>query len=276
MRVEFLRAVEGGITRLRTKGGASASWLYDLINGYVRQDGSISSRPGTDNEITLPAGTKGLTAANGKLVVFSSSPKVAPAGVEVEVLRHPTEPSRQLAEIHFAGPFLGDSSGALLYVVAEFDNGDVFHYWQRNAGKTWEAHKAYTAGEVIAPSEPNGLMYVVRQLGQSAQKWAPSAVRNIGDRVEPTTSNGYTYQAIDMSGSPTTGAAVEPAWIAADGAEVIEYTMDGAAADSGSGGAVGGDPGTGTIIPPPSVVDRYSGGGGGGGTNWNTSAKEIQ
>lgn len=252
MRVEFLRALEGGITRLRNKGGASASWLYDLVNGYVRQDGSIASRPGTDNEIILPAGTKGLTAANGELVVFSSTPKAVPAGVRCEVLRHPTEPTRVLAEIHFAGPFLGDANGALLYVVAEFDNGDVYHYWQRTAGAAWQANKAHGAGESVSPTAPNGLMYVAKRLGTAAQPWAPKVDRVLADRVEPTTPNGYTYVAVDMSGNPTTGSGTEPKWIAADGAEVIEYTMD-------VEGPASGDSGSGTVIqePPPAVVDRY-------------------
>lgn len=253
MRVEFLRALEGGITRLRNKGGASASWLYDLVNGYVRQDGSIASRPGTDNEIILPAGTVGLTAANGELVVFSATPKTMPAGVRCEVLRHPTDATLDLTEIHFAGPFLGDATGALLYVVAEFENGDVFHYWQRSAGALWEANKVYAAGGTATPTAPNGFMYVARRLGVAGQPWAPKVDRVLGDKVEPTTANGYTYEAIDMSGNPTTGSASEPAWIAADGAEVIEYTMDDAAPSPGVGSID-----LIVITPPDDVVDRYS------------------
>lgn len=252
MRVEFLRALEGGITRLRNKGGASPSWLYDLVNGYVRQDGSIASRPGTDNEIILPAGTKGLTAANGELVVFSSTPKAVPAGVRCEVLRHPTDPTRVLTEIHFAGPFLGDANGALLYVVAEFDNGDVYHYWQRTAGASWQANKVYGAGESVSPTAPNGLMYVAKRLGTAAKPWAPKVDRVLTDRVEPTTPNGYTYVAVDMSGNPTTGSGTEPKWIAADGAEVIEYTMDVEAPATGDAGS-----GSVTQQPPATVTDRY-------------------
>ena len=253
MRVEILRALEGGITRLRNKGGASASWLYDLLNGYVRQDGSIASRPGTDSEIILPAGTKGLTAANGELVVFSATPKTMPAGVRCEVLRHPTDATLDLAEIHFAGPFLGDTSGALLYVAADFENGDVFHYWQRSTGAAWEANKVYGASATVSPTAPNGLMYVAKRLGTAGQPWAPKIDRVLGDKVEPTASNGYTYEAVDMSGNPTTGSGTEPKWIAADGAEVIEYTMDGGA-DTPANGPINPI----DIYPPDDVVDRYS------------------
>lgn len=253
MRVEFLRALEGGITRLRNKGGASASWLYDLVNGYVRQDGSIASRPGTDDEIILEPGTKGLTAANGELVVFASAPTATPAGVRCEVLRHPTDPTQPLLEIHFAGPFLGDSRGAMLYVAAEFANGDVFHYWQRTAGASWGANTVFAQGAMVSPTAPNGLMYMATRLGGTGQKWAPKVDRVLGDKVEPTTANGFTYEAVDMSGNPTTGGSTEPAWIAADGAEVIEYTMDGLidAPDTG------GDGGGGNTTPPAEVSDRY-------------------
>lgn len=226
MRVEYLRALEGGITRLRNKGGALASWLYDLVNGYVRIDGSIASRPGTTDELILPAGTKGYAVANGLHVVFSASPKTCPAGVSCEVLRHPTDPTQEIAEIHFAGPFLGNASGSLLYVVAEFDNGDVFHYYQRTAGAPWESGKNYKTGDIVTPTTPNGLMYVGRRLGTVGTKWAPQVSRALGDKVEPTVANGYVYEAVDMGGNPTTGGKNEPVWVAADGAEVIEYTMD--------------------------------------------------
>ena len=42
-----LSAVQAGITRLRTKGGASPESLYDLINGYVTAARTIAPRPGS-------------------------------------------------------------------------------------------------------------------------------------------------------------------------------------------------------------------------------------
>lgn len=203
MRKVELNALEGGITRLRNKGGTNPKWLYDLVNGYVLQDGSIQSRPGTDNELLLPAGTKGLCAVNGALVVFSNAAKTGmPAGVTCEILTHPTLPTLGLADIHFAGPFLGGDTGAYLYVVAEFSNGDVFHYWlQRSA--VWTANTNYKLGDMVEPTVPNGFAYRAKRIGSPYPVWAPSVERTIGDRIEPTVANGFYYEVIATSDSTT-------------------------------------------------------------------------
>jgi hypothetical protein len=44
MRPVPVTTLRGGINRLRTKGGARADELYDLLNGYVDQAGGISNR----------------------------------------------------------------------------------------------------------------------------------------------------------------------------------------------------------------------------------------
>jgi hypothetical protein len=74
-----LTTVEGGISRLRTRGRASPDVLYDLLNGYVTADGTVKSRPGTFRVAELPPGSVGLTAHGGKLHVFRGSPASGPA-----------------------------------------------------------------------------------------------------------------------------------------------------------------------------------------------------
>jgi hypothetical protein len=39
-----LTAIKGGINRTRTKGGARADTLYDLLNVYVTEDGTVQAR----------------------------------------------------------------------------------------------------------------------------------------------------------------------------------------------------------------------------------------
>ncbi len=65
-RIVTLNAAKGGINRLRVKGGADPSTLYDLVNGYVDQAGVLCSRPGTENTVVLPGGaTKGMCDQRG-------------------------------------------------------------------------------------------------------------------------------------------------------------------------------------------------------------------
>lgn len=262
MRSFALTTAEGGINRQRDKGGASKDNLYDLVNGYVTQSNSIKPRPGTRRAYSLPAGTKGLCAFRERLHVFSadvvasSSPMVI-----IDVLRHPDAGSTEsLKTIHFASPFLG-----YLYVVAEWTDGGVYHYWLQDTG-TWLPNHTYTEGEVIQPTTPNGYSYQARRLGPAGEKWAPLEPRTVGDIVEPTVANGYQYEVIDTAGLNPASGTTEPAWIPEDGAIVYE---------DATGGSSTTTPPTGTPTVPTDVKDRYGSGVNAdrGGTLSNRSAE---
>ena len=207
MKAITLSAVNQGIQRLREKGSADPKTLYDLENGYVAIDGSIKQRPGTELAYTLPSGTLGMCAHDGDLVVFSTSPKACPAGTRCEVITHPFFPSQGLTYIHYAAPFLG-----YLYVVGEFENGDVYHYWLQAANE-WEASTTYKEGQIIVPSTPNGLGYKAHRVLPKYPTWVPGMEVTLGDKIEPTTANGYYYEATETSeaaGVGTPGGSPNP------------------------------------------------------------------
>jgi hypothetical protein len=219
-----LNALEGGITRLRNKGGANPRWLYDLVNGYIAQDGTAQSRPGTSDEITLPVGTRGLVAVNGALVVFSNSAKtITDSRVTCEILTHPTDPTLELVEIHFAGPFLGGVSGAYLYVVAEFADRSVFHYWLQRFTK-WTASSTQQSGALVEPTVRNGFSYRAKRLTAAAIPWAANVTRAVNDKIEPIVGNGFQYTVISTLGANPRSGTTEPIWPAVDGATVVEET----------------------------------------------------
>jgi len=203
-----LSAIKQGMQRLREKGSPDPASLYDLQDGYVAIDGSVKQRPGTELAFTLPAGTLGMCAHDGDLVVFSTAPKACPAGVRCEVLTHPFFPSQGLTYIWFAAPFLG-----YLYVVGEFENGDVYHYWLQ-AANSWEASTMYREGQIIVPSTPNGLGYKAHRVLPKYQTWVPGMEVVLGTKIEPTTPNGYYYEATETSeaaGVGTPGGSPNPA-----------------------------------------------------------------
>lgn len=207
MRTITLSAIKQGMQRLREKGSPDPASLYDLQDGYVAIDGSVKQRPGTELAYTLPAGTLGMCAHDGELVVFSTSPKACPAGVRCEVLTHPFFPSQGLTYIWFAAPFLG-----FPYVVAEFENGDVYHYWLQ-AANAWEASTTYKEGQIIVPSVPNGLGYKAHRVLPKYPTWIPGMEVVLGTKVEPTMANGYYYQATETSeaaGIGTPGGSPNP------------------------------------------------------------------
>lgn len=257
-RVQQLNASTGGINRLRIKGGPKPTNLYDLVDGYVDASGAPTSRPGTEHDVLLPEGTKGLMAFDGGMLVFShlalttDNPKYT-----VERITHPTIPTAPLLEIHFAGPFLGYP-----YVAAEFVNGDVFHYWLQ-AREPWAANTAYQEGDVVEPSTPNGFAYRAHRVGAPGIAWAPNVARTLGDVIEPTVANGYEYTVIDTLGATPRSGATEPVWPESDGAIVLEETN----------GAIESTTTTtsdGTTTLPADVEDRY--GTGMAGDSGRTSA----
>lgn len=244
-RSQSLNALKSGINRLRVKGGADPSSLYDLVNGYVTISGTCESRPGTQRDAVLPAGTIGLFSFGGQLVVCSIAAKTMPAGYSCEIVVHPTDPTLELEYLHFAGPFLGAA-----YIAAEFVNGDVFHYWLQHRDP-WFANTSYRLGDLVEPSTPNGYFYKAHRLGDPGKVWEPNVARAVGDVVEPTSPNGFEYEVIDTLGAAPRSGDSEPAWIAEDGAIVYEDTDLDSTPDTNP------TSGSGTATLPPEVIDRY-------------------
>lgn len=244
MRQEALSAVKAGITRLRDKGGASKDSLYDLLNGYVTAARTVKMRPGSRIDQTLPSGTKGLVYFQGKFVVFANIViGSASEQVEVEVLKNPVNEDAILTDIHFAMPFLG-----YLYVVAEFDNGDVYHYWLEK-GETWSASKTYLPGALVQPSDPNGLAYRLVSDTTGYTPWAANVARQVGDVVVPTTDNGIKYTVTETSGSGAKSGTTEPEWPTNDGETIFE--------DANVTNPLRGSSTEVAPQPPAAVIDRY-------------------
>lgn len=231
-----LDALKAGINRLRTKGGADPSSLYDLVNGYVTIDGSSASRPGTRRKSVLPADTKGMMAFAGKLWVFSHAAAADPDSlVHVAVLSNPNDATQKIKAIHFAAPFMGYP-----YVAAEFDNGDVFHYWLQSSG-SWKASAMYLRDAIVEPTTPNGLAYKATG-GDNPAAWQAKTKYAVGDVVQPTVYNGWQYTVIEADGDNPTSSANEPEWLTTEGAQIIEDVDNTAQPKPPTGGSTpGGD-----------------------------------
>jgi hypothetical protein len=249
MRSQALTTVKAGIQRLREKGGASAESLFDLVNGYVTAQRTIKARPGTVHEVTLPAGTKGLMAFGGKLIVFAIEPLAVPNDLfRVEVVAHPTEPRMALIEILFAEPFLG-----FPYVVAEFADGSTHHYWLQRRDP-WEANRVYAPGDIVEPTSPNGFAYRARTIDtEGTLLWAPNVARGVGDEVVPTAGGQWTHEVIAVAGAAPRSGATEPTWATTEGGVTIE---DADAPPEAAQPPPTTAPPPGTGLPPPTGI-RY-------------------
>ena len=231
MRAFPITVLKGGINRLRVKGGASANQLYDLQNGYVTNDGSVVPREGTIRAATLDSSTVGLAAANGQFNIFSSAFSTAalPTNYVLNVLSDPNDRTQPVNKIWFAKPFMG-----FPYIVAQFNNLDIFHYWLQNSG-TWTSSTDYTSASIVLPPTPNGLAYQGVRDFPSQPLWAADAQITSGSYIEPNTPTGFAYQAIAVTGSPVHTGLVEPVWPTIAGGIVQEFgDFDVSSTDAGT------------------------------------------
>lgn len=249
MRAVPLYNLKQGINRLRVKGGANPSQLYDLLNAYVQADGSIVPREGTIRAATLNSNTVGLCAVDGVFNVFATSLQDVPDGYQCNVLVNPANASDTLERIWFAQPFMG-----FLFVVAEFTSGDVVHYWLQNNGN-WTADTVYMTGNIVLPDTPNGLAYqAIRDMPQNPL-WAPETLTSASAVVEPNEYTGYAYRAIAVSGTnPHTGSA-EPTWPIVAGATIQEFgDFDTSTSDAGTFNVTSA---SGPVALGTNITDRY-------------------
>lgn len=249
-----LTTIKGGINRLRVKGAALNDSLYDFLNGYVTEAKTVTVRPGTFRVAELPTDTagligltKGLTSFEDALHVYSNEVVDVPAGFVLHVITHPDDVNLPIVEIHFAAPFLG-----FLYVVAEFEGGDVFHFWLQT-GDTWLPDHIYKAGDIVVPTVPNGLSFQATRISSPKLSWAPNVQRALGDEIEPTVYNDFFYTVVDTLGDNPRSGTVEPIWPTTDGAQISE-DADGTTTDP----TTTTPPPDNSTTPSPAVADRYS------------------
>lgn len=221
MRRVALEIQKQGINRLRTKGGASPETLYDLVNARLDTAGGIGPRAGFSKDASLPAATVGLFGFKGKLHTFASSPVAVPAGYQLNVLRHPIDPARAVAKIHYVHPLLGR-----LYVVAEFDDGSISHYWITNA-PAWTAATRYSYKRQVQPVSANGYVYEVTNV-VATPAWTQSETIVVNDERQPTVYSGLKMKAVAVAGAaPVRTSEAEPVWPTEEGGQVVEYTYGG-------------------------------------------------
>ena len=289
MKSILLGQFNAGIDRLRIKGGAAKDALYDLVNAYIDKAGSVRARPGTVAKYTLPAGTIGLAYHDGALQTFADT-VIDPgtSNVVVNVLIHPSklgdykdwqypkdwpastafDSTATLSLIHYAQPFLG-----FLYVVAEFTDGFIFHYWLQT-GHAWQKSTAYFPHDdvetalPVAPPSPNGYVYKPTP-NNPPLNWKANTAHALNDEIIPSSdyldnnpnASDYKFEAIEVIGDTPSSGSTEPDWNMTLNGLTYEYfepaspdggasSGSGGSSSGGSGASSGGGTGGGGSIPP--------------------------
>ncbi len=113
-----------------------AGSLRKLTNGHITRGGEIEKAKAMVATYTLPTGnTFGLTSLDNDLYTFgsSASPGTIPAGITYQLLQHPDGATAMSMVLDT------DVYDSKLYVIAEFINGDIFHYYDGVLVSDWGA-----------------------------------------------------------------------------------------------------------------------------------------
>ncbi len=131
----WVKEFTGGLDSRRMPVTTSGGVLVKAENGHISRGGDFEKRAAFVPTYTLPAGTVGLaqTFATG-IYVFGSdaTPAGLPSGVSYQRLQHPTDTGQSLTRVLSYDLYAGK-----LYVVGEFSDGGVFHFYDGAGVTDW-------------------------------------------------------------------------------------------------------------------------------------------
>jgi hypothetical protein len=101
--------------------------LLSLVNGHINRGGEIEKRLAFVPQITMPAGTFGLSAVGGTLYTFGSVESVTfpagtPANMVYQRLQHPSGVA--MAKVIQVSAFAGKP-----YAIAQYEDGSIYHFY---------------------------------------------------------------------------------------------------------------------------------------------------
>lgn len=119
--------------RTRPQAVGANGGLWTLKNGHITRGGDIEGRKKFVSTYTLPSGTFGLAQIRGQLFTFGSDDLAAsvPVGVQYQRLQAPSTPS-------MTAVLDVDAFDGALYVIAEYDDGNVYHFYNGTRVSDWD------------------------------------------------------------------------------------------------------------------------------------------
>jgi len=140
----WVREFTGGLDTRRLPETTSGGVLIRALNGHISRGGEFEKRAAFVNEYTLPVGTVGMAAAPNSLYVFgSAAAPVMPSGVLYQRLQH-SNGTTALVNILSVDLYAGK-----LYVVGEFQDGAIFHFYDGTRVTDWYDGRARASFTVV-------------------------------------------------------------------------------------------------------------------------------
>lgn len=178
----LIEAFSAGLDTRRMAECAVPGSLRKCTNAHISRGGEIEKRRALTSRYTLPVGTFGVGVAAGALYTFGSGtdPGV-PVGVIYQRLQHPS--GQAMTRLIKAETFNG-----LLYCIAEYANGDIYHFYNGTRVTDWFDGRAKATFTVTGGTASAGVNKVTSVL--------VNGVEALSTAVDWTTDNATTAAAI--------------------------------------------------------------------------------
>jgi hypothetical protein len=149
----WIREFTGGLDTRRMKETTAGGVLIKASNGHISRGGEFEKRAAFVPTYALPAGTVGMAEGADSIYVFGSgaTPGGLPSGVKYQRLQHAngvTALSRILAT---------DLYASKLYVVGEFADGSIFHFYDGVRITNWYDGRARASFQVTGGVEATAI-----------------------------------------------------------------------------------------------------------------------
>ena len=180
-----------GLDSRRTALTARPGTLQTIKNAHITRGGEIEKRKKFAEFANLPAGTFGMEAGADTIYVFGSLPQGAmPAGITYQRLRNPNNVYEMTKVVHSC------MYGGLPFVIAEYQDGKRFCFWDGAIIKDW-----FTG---IANEQSNTLSELVYDVSQDFDStFLPGySVKQDGDSLVITSAPGKNFT-VSVNTSPS-------------------------------------------------------------------------
>lgn len=195
----WVKEFTGGLDTRRMFEAAAGGVLIRARNGHITSGGEFEARYAFVPEYELPADTHGLFYDRAGIVVFGSVTEPAmPPGVSYQRIEHPDGPT-PLARVLSADLFRGK-----IYVVGEFEDGSIHHFYDGTRVEDWFDGRAsasfdVTGGGVIPATAATGGFEITAGTNNPANTIDDVMIDGVdilGSPVQHTGNNSTTASAV--------------------------------------------------------------------------------
>ena len=212
-----------GLDRRRTIDTSPAGSLWECVNAHITRGGDIEKRKAFELKYSLPVGTFGMHATAASVYVFGSiADPGMPSGVTYQRLQHQDNTTAMAAILKT------ENYDGKIYAIAEFVDGDVFHYYDGSRVTSWDTVAASIADNDQVATTLAGKLDQLAEVDASAVGTVITVTgTTIGDS-RTITSSATNFGSVNDQTLVT--ANVQPAWF--DTFATVSFDLTGGASGS--------------------------------------------